>query len=287
MSPDAFKKFDLTGRTAVVTAGGTGMGYYMARGLARSGARVLIAQRREDVVKAAAAKLSEESGTTVLFDTVDLADRASIASFNARALNKLGGGVDIFLGNAAQDMFEPVDKITDKTLDQLFQINVSSIIEMMRAFVPGMRKKRWGRIMFSSSTTSLAAAAQEGMGSYTLTKGALNSFAQTAAVELGHDGITVNSIVFGMYVTSMVAQHMALLEKAHGKEVVKAFTDSFTSMTARGRLGRPDEVEGLIQLLASDAGGYITGTNLCADGGMAIMLRPNPPPADPVYPPPF
>jgi NAD(P)-dependent dehydrogenase (short-subunit alcohol dehydrogenase family) len=87
-----------------------------------------------------------------------------------------------------------------------------------------------------------------------------------------------------MYVTQQLQEHLDDVEKQHGSAAVKAFTDSFASMTARGRLGRPDEVEGLIQLLASDAGGYITGTNLCADGGLAIMLRPNQPPAAPVYP---
>jgi NAD(P)-dependent dehydrogenase (short-subunit alcohol dehydrogenase family) len=286
MGHRAFDKFDLRGRTAVVTAGGTGMGYFMSRGLARSGAQVLIAARRETILKAAAAKLTQETGTTVHFDTVDLADRASIKTFNQRALEKLGT-VDIFIGNAAQDLWEPADKVTENAIDTMFQVNVSSIMEMIRDFLPGMRQKKWGRILFSSSTTSIAASAQEGMSTYTATKGALNSLAHTIAVEGGHDGITCNSIILGMYVTDMLAEHLQMVEKAHGKEAAKAFTDSFASMVARGRLGRPDEVEGLIQLLASDAGGYITGSNLVADGGMAIMLRPNPPPAEPVYPPPF
>jgi NAD(P)-dependent dehydrogenase (short-subunit alcohol dehydrogenase family) len=141
--------------------------------------------------------------------------------------------------------------------------------------------------MFSSSTTSLAGSAHEGMAVYTATKGALNSLAHTVAAETGHDGITCNSIVFGMYVTEMLEQYRHFLETTQGPATSKAFIDSFASMTARGRLGRSDEVEGLIQFLASDAGGYITGTNLCADGGMAVMLRPNPPPEHPVYPPVF
>jgi NAD(P)-dependent dehydrogenase (short-subunit alcohol dehydrogenase family) len=223
MGIKAFDKFDLTGRTAVVTAGATGMGYYMARGLARSGAKVLIAQRREEVLVASAERMRKESGGDVVYATVDLNDRASIQAFNAHALKTLGC-VDIFLGNAGQDNFEPVDKISDKMFDQTFQVNVSSIIEMMRAFLPGMRQKKWGRIMFSSSTTSLAAAAQEGMAVYTATKGALNSLAQTVAAECGHDGITCNSIVWGMYVTEMLQVHLTQVEQTHGKAAVKAFT---------------------------------------------------------------
>jgi NAD(P)-dependent dehydrogenase (short-subunit alcohol dehydrogenase family) len=194
------------------------------------------------------------------------------------------GSVDIFIGNAAIATLEPLEKISDKVIDDMFQVNFSSIIEMMRAFVPGMRQKKWGRIMFSSSTSALLSAAQEGQSVYGATKAALNSLARTVAAEGGHDGITCNSIVWGLHMTDLVASNLAELEKAEGKAAVKAFEDSFASMTARGRLGLPDEVEGLIQLLASDAGGYITGTNLCADGGLAMMMRPNQPPENPVYP---
>jgi NAD(P)-dependent dehydrogenase (short-subunit alcohol dehydrogenase family) len=285
MPHKAFDKFDLTGRTAVVTAGATGLGYYMARGLARSGAKVLIAQRRDDVVSAAAEQLREESGGEVLHDTVDLGDRASIKAFAQRALEALGGRVDIFVGNAAQLLFEPVDVISDDTIDQAFQVNVSSNIELMRAFLPGMRQQRWGRIIFSSSTTSIAAAYQEHQAAYIATKGALNSLTRAIAVETGADGITCNAIVLGLHMTELFQSHVDALEEAQGKDAVRAFTDSFSSMIPVGRIGRPDEVEGVVQFLASQAGSYITGSNLVADGGMAVMLRPNTPPAEPVYPP--
>lgn len=286
MGIKAFDKFDLTGRTAVVTAGATGMGYYMARGLARSGARVLIAQRREEVLKKSAERLRAESGGDVIYATVDLNDRASVRAFNEHAQKTLGG-VDIFVGNAAQDTFEKLEVIKDETIDKLFQINVSSIIEMTRAFVPSMRQKKWGRLIFSSSSTSLAASAHEGMGVYTATKGALNSFAHTVAAEVSHDGVTCNTIVLGLYVTDLFQEHIDFIEKNHGKAAVKAFTDSFSSMVAAGRLGRADEVEGLLQFLASNAGSYVTGSNLVIDGGMATMLRPKTPPEDPIYPPLF
>jgi NAD(P)-dependent dehydrogenase (short-subunit alcohol dehydrogenase family) len=286
MGIKAFDKFDLTGRTAVVTAGGTGMGYYMARGLARSGARVLIAARRENVLKDAAARLGEESGGEIHYATVDLGDRDSIAKFTDCVLDRLGQ-VDIFIGNAAQDIFEPMDNISDAAVDTMFQVNVGANIQIMRAFLPLMRKQRWGRIIFSSSASTLAATAQEGIGVYTATKGALNSLVHTAAAETGHDGITVNCLLLGTYVTDMLAGFLAKVEKKDGKAGVKAVVDSMASITARGRLGRPDEVEGVIQLLASEAGSYVTGANLVIDGGQSIMLRPNPPPEFPVYPPPF
>jgi gluconate 5-dehydrogenase len=283
----AFKKFDLTGRTALVTGGGTGIGYYMTRGLMRSGARVMIAARRADVLEAAAEKLREEAPAgAVCVQPVDLSRRDSIEALAAHAIETLGG-VDIFIGNAAQDIFEPVEQISDAVMDQLFQVNTFANIELVRAFLPGMRRKKWGRILFSSAGASLAASAQDSMAIYSATKAALNSFARTTAAEAGHDGVTVNSLILGGFITPMMAEHLALLEKTQGREVAKGFVDGFASMMALGRMGRCDEVEGIVQLLASDAGSFITGTSLAIDGGLGIMLRPHAPPAEPVYPPPF
>lgn len=109
----AFERFDLTGRSAVVTGGGTGLGYFTARGLARSGARVMIAARRESVLKEAADRLTAEAdGNQVCYHPVDLADRGSCRSLADAAANELGT-VDIFVGNAAQDCLEPLVSITD------------------------------------------------------------------------------------------------------------------------------------------------------------------------------
>jgi NAD(P)-dependent dehydrogenase (short-subunit alcohol dehydrogenase family) len=115
-------------------------------------------------------------------------------------------------------------------------------------------------------------------------RNAMNGFVRTAAAETGHDNITFNTIVLGMYWTDMLRAHLKLVESASGIEAVQAFDDSFASMTAAGRIGDGAEVEGAIQLLASDAGSYITGTNFSVDGGMSIMLRPNDPrPEDLTY----
>jgi short-subunit dehydrogenase len=122
MDIDAFKKFDLTGKTAVVTGGATGLGYYMTRGLMRSGAKVMMAARRENVLKEAAATLRTETKSgEVLYHTVDLNQRDTIKAFADHAIKTMGG-VDIFIGNAGQDIFEAVDKITDPVIDQMFQV---------------------------------------------------------------------------------------------------------------------------------------------------------------------
>jgi NAD(P)-dependent dehydrogenase (short-subunit alcohol dehydrogenase family) len=283
MTSDAFRKFDLTGKTAVVTGGGTGLGYYMARGLARSGARVMIAARREDVLKESAARLTAESqGNEVLHHRLDLADRASVSAFTEHAIATMGV-VDIFVGNAGIDCLEPIDNIKDESIDAMCQVNIAANVSLVRAFLPGMRKKKWGRILFSSSGTSVCASPAEGMGMYTAVKGALNAFTRTAAAEAGHDGITVNSIIFGIFDTEIVKDVARMLE-AQTPGATKAFYDSFSSMIALGRWGKEQEVEGLVQFVASDAASYLTGANLVYDGGLTTMLRPSPPPESPILP---
>lgn len=273
---EAFKKFDLTGKTAFVTGGGTGLGYYMARGLARSGARVMIAARRESVLKDAAERISAESdGNPVFYTPIDLTDRGNIAETTDRVIAELGG-VDIFIGNAAQDTPEKLGEMTVETMDQLFQVNVISNICMMQSFLPHMRRNKWGRVIFSSSIGSKRAQASSNTSVYSSTKGAMNTFTHRAAAEVGRDNITVNSIIIGLYKTQLFNEAFEEVEKLRGRDAAKAFANSFAEMSALGRFGNPEELEGVIQLLASDAGSNITGSEITVDGGMSTMMKPNP-----------
>jgi len=271
------KKFDLTNKTAVVTAGGTGLGYFMSRGLLQLGARVLIASRRKQVLEKAAEELKRhQPGAEVLFKTVDLRNRESVTEFAQGVKNDLGG-VDIFIGNAGVDLFEPVDSITNAAIDTSFQVNLSANIELTREFLPHMRRNKWGRIIFSSSVGSLVSGSVDGMSVYAATKAALNSFARTSAAEVGHDGITVNTLAIGVYATDMLLQHLTGLDATHGAGTASAYTAKIASMTALGRLGAPHELEGIVQLLASEAGSYITGQSIPVDGGISTMIWPNMP----------
>ena len=112
---------------------------------------------------------------------------------------------------------------------------------------------------------------------YAASKGAINAYTRMAAAELGHDGITVNSLILGAFHTDMMQTNVVeLLDQMHGPGAGEAFVKDFAGNSALGRLGRPEEVEGQVQLLASDAGSYVTGTEVIVDGGMSIMMRPNP-----------
>ncbi len=271
---NAFEYFDLKGKTALVTGGGSGIGYHMTRALLRSGAKVMIADRRVEVMKQGAEKLMAEGPTgEVMTYPVELGDRKSIRALADHAIKTLGG-VDIFIGNAGLGFLEPLGEIKDESIDQILQINVSANVELFRAFLPHMRKNQWGRALFSSSTASICGSATDGCSMYATTKGALNGFVSTAAAEVGHDGITVNALVFATFYTELLQGVITLIETRDGKAAADAFLETSTSMTALGRLAEGKDVEGTIQLLASNAGSYITGTCYVLDGGLTSMLRP-------------
>jgi NAD(P)-dependent dehydrogenase (short-subunit alcohol dehydrogenase family) len=273
---EAFKKFDLTGKTAFVTGGGTGLGYYMTRGLARSGATVMIAARRADVLREAAAKISAESnGNRVLYTTMNLENPDDVTRTSEKVVAELGG-VDIFVGNAAQDTPEPIGKITYPVMNKLLQVNVAANIMLFQGFLPHMRQNKWGRVIFSSSIGSKRAQASSHTSVYAACKGALNTFTHRAAAEVGRDNITVNSIIIGLYKTQLFIDALVEVEQLRGPEAAKAFTNSFAEMSALGRFGLPEELEGVIQLLASNAGSNICGSEITVDGGMSTMMKPNP-----------
>jgi len=272
---DAYKKFDLTGKTAFVTGGGTGLGYYMSRGLARSGAKVMIAARRGNVLEEAAEKLAAESnGNEVLFKTMDLSDRSSVAEASQYAIDTLDG-VDIYIGNAAMDTYEPIDNISEAALDGMLEVNVVANIKLVQSFLPHMRKKKWGRVIFSSSVCAIRGAAQEMVSVYSTVKGGMNAYIRSGASEAGHDGITFNSLNLGIYQTEFFMNYVGSLDQTEGPGTSETYLKRTASNTALGRLGNCEDVEGMIQLLASDAGNYITGANMSIDGGISIMLRPN------------
>ena len=147
MNIDAFKKFDLTGKTAFVTGGATGLGYYMARGLARSGAGVMIAARRETVLKDAAKQLSEDSGNAVIYRKIDLSDREDIEYSVDYVIDTLGG-VDIFIGNAGQEARLGVSDDQEKIMANLMQVNFAANVSLVTRFLPHMKKKTMGQNYF-------------------------------------------------------------------------------------------------------------------------------------------
>lgn len=262
-------RFDLSGRTAVVTGGSKGIGKSIATALSEVGARVLIAARNEADLKTASEDISAVSGTAVEYCQLNLSDRNSTQQFALEAANILDG-VDIFVANAAIDINEPLESIKDENVDALLETNFTSSVILTREFSRSMRERGWGRILFISSASAFVSST-DGHSVYSSTKAALHAFARTTAVELGGDGVNVNVIAAGTYYTEMTDHALGALPT----ESKNAAIDMWANANALCRWGKGEEMEGAALLLCSDAGSYITGSVYAVDGGLSIRMIPN------------
>ena len=248
--------FDLRSRVALVTGGSKGLGKAMARGLAEAGAQIAISSRHEDELKQAAAEIAEGTGVKVAYFKADMGRREEVGRLAERVLAEFGR-VDILINNAGGNRLGAIDKITDEDWDSVVEVNLTSCMVLTRALVPQMKERRWGRIIHISSIMGLASKEERDV--YSATKSALIGLARANALDLGAYGITVNCLAPGPFLTDLP-----------GKLLNDAQKEVFASRTALGRWAEPSELAGPALLLASDAGGYITGTVLVVDGGTLI-----------------
>jgi NAD(P)-dependent dehydrogenase (short-subunit alcohol dehydrogenase family) len=245
--------FDLTGKVALITGGNKGLGKAMARGLAESGADVVIASRQESELKTALDEILAGTGRRGAYLTADMAVREDVKKLARFALERMGK-VDILVNNAGMNAPQPIDGITDETWDKVVEVNLTSVMGLTREIVPQMKSRRWGRVVHISSV--LGQVSKEKRNAYSATKSALMGLARASALDLGPFNVTVNCIAPGPFLTDMP---MSILSDAE-KQV-------FAERTALGRWAQPRELVGPVLMLCSDAGGYITGQTIFVDGG--------------------
>jgi NAD(P)-dependent dehydrogenase (short-subunit alcohol dehydrogenase family) len=246
--------FNLRGRSAVVTGGSKGLGKAVARGFVEAGAKVMICSRHEDELKSAVLEITEGiPGAEVRAIVADLSSREETDLLATEALGAFGT-VDILVNNAGVNAPQAIDVIDDEVWDRVVEINLTAVMRLTRALVPGMKAQGWGRIIHISSV--LGVGSKPGRNVYSATKAALIGLAKASALDLGPFGITVNCIGPGPFLTDMP---MSLLSEPEKKE--------FSERTALKRWGQPRELAGPALLLASEAGSYITGEMLLVDGG--------------------
>ncbi len=249
-------RFRLDGRVALVTGGSKGLGKAMARGFAESGADVVICSRNEAELNAALTEILEGTGRQGLAVVADLSRRSESERLAQAALERFGQ-VDIYVNNAGSNVPQAVDAVTDEQWDRILELNLSSGMAICRALTPGMKQRRWGRIIHISSIMGLAS--KEERSSYSATKSALIGLARSQALDLGEFGVTVNCLAPGPFLTDLPGSILTDEQKA-----------VFASRTALGRWGDPNELVGPALLLATEAGSYVTGTVLTVDGGTVI-----------------
>jgi NAD(P)-dependent dehydrogenase (short-subunit alcohol dehydrogenase family) len=250
--------FDLTGRTALVTGGGRGLGKEMARILAQAGADVLLCSRTKSQLRETATELARESGRRIEYLTADMAIRAEAERLAQAALERMGR-IDILVSNAGYNIPQPVDQVRDEDWDRLFELNLHSSMVLTRALAPGMIERRWGRLIYISSIMALGSAPDR--TAYSATKAALHGMVRANALRLGPFGITVNCIAPGPFATEMPMTILSVDQKA-----------VFAERSALKRWAEPRELGPAALLLASDAGSYITASVMVVDGGATARI---------------
>ena len=245
--------FDLTGKVALVTGGSKGLGCAMARGLALAGADIVINSRNGDELDSALAEILEGTERKGFSMVADLFKREDTINLARQALEAMGR-VDIIVNNAGTNFADPVDEIKDDDWDRLVELNLSAPMVLVRELSAGMKERKWGRIINISSIFGLRT--KEARGSYSATKAGLIGITRTMAQDLGPWNITANAIAPGPFSTPLT-----------DRLVQGELRQYFDRMGVLGRWGKPQDLVGPVLLLASDAGGYMTGSTLVVDGG--------------------
>ena len=247
-------RFRLDGRVALVTGGARGLGRAMAEALASAGASVAVSSRNLESSVSAAKAIASASGSKALGVRAEITSRTDVEAMVAKALDAFGR-LDILVNNAGINVRGPIEELREEDFDAVMGANLKGPWLCCRAVAPILKAQRSGRVINVASM--LAEISIAGRTPYASSKGGLALMTKTLALEWAPFGVTVNSLCPGPFATEM---NQSLIENPE----VNA---TFTSKIPLGRWGDPEELGAAAVFLASDASGFMTGTNLFIDGG--------------------
>ncbi len=255
----------LKSRSAVVTGSTSGIGLAIARALAKDGANVMLNGFGEAAaIETERAGIEREFGVQALYSPADMSKPVEIAGMIAGA-GKAFGAVDILVNNAGIQYVSPIEDFPVEKWDQIIAINLSSAFHGMRAAVPGMKKRGWGRIISTASAHSLVASPFK--SAYVSAKHAIAGLTKTIALETATFGITVNCISPGYVWTPLVEKQIPDTMKARGLTKDQVINDVLLAAQPTKQFVSVDEVAGIAVFLCSDGAKNITGANISVDGG--------------------
>ena len=263
--------FSLAGRTAVVTGGYGILGGNLALGLATAGAKVAIVGRRRDVAEAKAQEIRAAGGDAVAL-AADVLDQSQVRSAR-NALIGEWGHVDILInaagGNVGRSRNDDrsIFAVPPDAFDEVVRLNLHGTVLPSLVFAESMAVQRSGCIINISSMAAMQAIS--GVLGYSVAKAGIDNFTRWMAVEMARkhgDGIRVNAIAPGFFITT---QNRQVLVQPDGSYTERART--IVARTPMGRLGRTEELVGVVQWLASDAASFVTGVVIPVDGGFSAF----------------
>ena len=243
----------LSDKTAAITGGAGGIGSTIAKCFAAEGARLAILDINGNVAKETAANLGTEHFSHVL----DVGDDSSVNAAFQAATDELGD-IDILINTAAIAGVRTVEEMLIDEWDEMFRINVRGSFLCCRAVLPGMRRKKWGRIVNFAS--EVAHRGNSGLSHYAASKAAVIAFSKCLALETVGDNITVNILSPGPTDTAMLA--------GIDEEVIEKLIKDLLPI---GRLGTPEEMAAAALFLASDDASFCVGATLNANGGIYLQ----------------
>ncbi|KMO33488.1 3-hydroxybutyrate dehydrogenase [Methylobacterium aquaticum] len=255
----------LHSKTALVTGSTSGIGLAIARGLAQQGANVVInGFGQPDAIEKERAGIEAEFGVRAVYSGADMSKGDEIAAMVAQAETDFGA-VDILVNNAGIQYVSAIEEFPVEKWDQIIAINLSSAFHTMRAAIPGMKKKGWGRIINTASAHSLVASPFK--AAYVAAKHGIAGLTKTAALELATHKITVNCISPGYVWTPLVEAQIPDTMKARGMTKDQVIEEVLLKAQPTKEFVTVDQVAAIAAFLCSDAASQITGANLTVDGG--------------------
>lgn len=244
--------FDLTGKSALVTGASGGIGGAIAKALHAAGANVGLSGTRVEPLEALAAELGERAFVL----PCNLGDAEAVTALPKQAIEAMGS-LDILVNNAGITKDQIFMRMSDEEWQQVIDVNLTSAMRLCRAVMRPMMKARWGRIINISSI--VGATGNPGQVNYAASKAGMVGMTKSIAYEVASRGITANAVAPGFIATAMTDKLNDEQKEAINKQIPS------------NRMGTPEEIAAAVLYLASPEAGYVTGTTVHVNGGMAML----------------